>query len=110
MQLVQAAPPTNKISVTYRQHKTAYYCGPAVVQIALSYLVTELISQDQLATEMETDPVEGVTYTDMMHIPFTGRSFPRVYQSTLSLDDVKENNAKGYLTIILIYFDTDHEY
>jgi hypothetical protein len=77
--------------------------------MALSYLVTDLPSQDQLAAEMQTDPAEGVTYTDMMRVPFSNRGFSGVYENVLSLDELKEHNAKGFLTIILIYFDTDHE-
>ena len=109
LQLTRAAPSAHQIVVTYREQEMVYYCGPAVVQMALSCLTVELPSQVQLATEMETDPVEGVTYTDMMHHPFSSRGFPRVYDGTLSLEDLKENNAEGHLAIILIYFDADRE-
>jgi hypothetical protein len=110
IQNAQAIPSSGYISVTYRRQETYYYCGPAVVQMALDYLGTALPSQDQLAAEMQTDIVEGVTYTDMMSVPFTNRNFSKVYAGTLDLDELKENNANGYLTIILIYFDTTHEY
>ena len=78
--------------------------------MALDYLCTTLPSQDQLAAEMQTGIVEGVTYVDMMSVPFINRNFSEVYTDTLSLDELKENNAIGYLTIILIYFDTTYEY
>jgi hypothetical protein len=109
LQPIRADPSAHQIVVTYREQEMVYYCGPAVVQMALSCLVAELPSQVQLATEMETDPVEGVTYTDMMHYPFSSRGFPRVYENVLSLEDLKENNAAGHLAIILIYFDVDRE-
>jgi len=107
---VQAIPSSNYIPVTYLSQETSYYCGPAVVQMALNYVGVALPSQDQLATEMQTDPVEGATYIDMMRIPFENRGFTEVYESTLELDDLKNNNYNGYLTIILIYFSVTHEY
>jgi hypothetical protein len=110
IQNAQAIPSSGHISVTYRHQETDCYCGPAVVQMALDYLDTALPSQDQLAAEMQTNIVEGVTYIDMMSIPFTNRNFSEVYADTLSFDELKENNANGYLTIILIYFDTTHEH
>ena len=100
----------NVLSVTYRPQENTYFCGPAVVQMALSYLSPAFPSQDQLANEMETDPEEGVTYTDMMQIPFKNRGFARVYDGTFELKDLKEASDSGFPAIILIYFDTTGEF
>ncbi len=78
--------------------------------MALSYIGVSPPSQDKLATEMQTDPVEGVTYTDMMHVPFENRGLKEVYERVLEVNDLKENSYNGYLTIILIYFTETHEY
>lgn len=107
---IQAFPPSNHISVDYLPQENGYYCGPAVVQMVLSCVAVDYPSQSQLATEMETDPIEGVTYTDMMHMSFENREFSETHENTLQLDDLKENNNNGFLTIILIYFDATHEY
>jgi hypothetical protein len=94
------------IPVVYRSQETGYYCGPAVVQMALGHVVVAAPSQDMLASEMETDPVEGVTYTDMMRVPFETRNLADVYEGTLELEDLQEATDHGFLTIILIYFST----
>lgn len=107
---IQAFPPSNHISVDYLPQENGYYCGPAVVQMVLSYVAVDYPSQSQLATEMETDPIEGVTYTNMMRTPFENREFSETHENTLQLDDLKENNNNGFLTIILIYFNATHEY
>ncbi|MCK4436030.1 C39 family peptidase [Candidatus Bathyarchaeota archaeon] len=101
---------TNHISVIYRSQETLYYCGPAVVQMALSYLDTAVAHQDQLAGEMQTDPEEGVTCTDIMSKPFHDRGFLDVCEDTLELADLKVNTENGHLTIILIHFSTAHLY
>lgn len=98
------------IPVVYRSQETGYYCGPAVVQMVLSYVAVDVPSQDTLASEMETDPVEGVTYGDMMRVPFETRNLPDVSEGTLDLDDLQEATDHDYLTIILIYFSTTHVY
>jgi len=102
----KAAPLENFIPVIYRSQETGYYCGPAVVQMALSYVAEDLPSQAKLASEMETDPVEGVTYTDMMRVPFESRDLHEVYEGTWELEDLREANDNGYLTIILIDFSS----
>jgi len=101
---------TNYISATYRSQETLYYCGPRVVQMALSYLDTSVANQGQLAEETQTDPIESVTYTDMMSKSFHDRGFSDVSEDTLELDDLKINIDDGHLTIILIHFSTAHLY
>lgn len=81
-----------------------------MVQMALTYLDTAVAHQDQLAGEMQTDPEEGVTYTDMMSKPFHDRGFLDVREDTLELDDLKVNAENGHLTIVLIHFSTAHLY
>lgn len=103
-------PSSNFISVTYLAQETSYYCGPAVVQIALSYLLDSFPSQDELATEIETDAEAGVTHTNKMRKTFDNRGFTQVFEDKLNLDELKTLNFNGYLVIILIYFDITHEY
>jgi predicted double-glycine peptidase len=110
VQETRAASLENSIPVTYRSQETGYYCGPAVVQMALSYVAADLQSQNTLASEMETDPVEGVTYANMMRVPFENRGFQEVYEGTLELEDLREANDNDYLTIILIFFSTARVY
>jgi len=100
----------NFIAVTYFTQETSYYCGPAAVQMALSYILDSFPSQDVLAMEMQTDAKAGVTYTDKMSEAFDSRGFTQVYEDELNLDELKTLNSDGSLVIILIYFDTTHEY
>ena len=78
--------------------------------MALSYLLDSFPSQDELATEIQTDAEAGVTYTNKMRKAFDNREFTQVYEDELNLDDLKTLNSNGYLVIILIYFGTTHEY
>ena len=103
-------PSSNFISVAYFAQETSYYCGPAVVQIAFSYLLDSFPSQGALAIEMETDAEAGVTHTNKMRKAFDNRGFTQVYEDKLNLDELKTLNFNGYLVIILIYFDISHEY
>jgi hypothetical protein len=110
IQITSAASLETVLPVSYRSQETAYYCGPAVVQMALSYVAAEVPSQDTLASEMDTDPAEGVTYTDMIRVPFEIRGFHNVYEASLDLETLREANDNAYLTIILIYFSPAHVY
>ena len=103
-------PSLNFIAVTYFTQETSYYCGSAAVQMALSYLLDSFPSQNELATELQTDVEAGVTYTDKMSEAFDNRGFTQVYEDELNLDKLKTLNSDGSLVIILIYFDTSHEY
>jgi len=102
-----AIPSSNFISVDYQSQETGYYCGPACVQMALSYLSDSSPSQSQLASEMQTIQV---TYTDKMRIPFDSRGFTSVYEEIMNVDGLKTHNSNGNLVIILIYFSTAHQY
>jgi hypothetical protein len=78
--------------------------------MALSYLFDAFPSQDELATELETDAAAGVTYTNKMRKAFDSRELTQVYGDTLNTSELKNLNSQGYLVIILIYFDVTHEY
>jgi hypothetical protein len=78
--------------------------------MALGYLLDAFPTQDELATEVETDAKAGVTHTNKMRKAFDNRGLTQVYESKLNLDELKVINSKGYLIIILIYFDNTHEY
>ncbi len=103
-------PANNYTQVEYKPQETSYYCGPAVVQMALWYINAETPSQSLLASEMQTDPVEGVTYTSKIAMPFKNRGLPDAREKISELDDLKENNYDDYLSIILIYFSVTHTY
>lgn len=107
---VQAFPSSSFISVVYRAQETDYYCGPACVQMALSYLMDSFPSQSLLASEMHTNPWLGATYTNEMRVPFDKRELSLVFEETLDLDELKTYNSNGYPVIILIYSDTNHRY
>ena len=78
--------------------------------MAFSNLLDSFPSQDELATEIETDAQAEVTYTDKMRKAFDNRGFTEVYEDELNLDELKTLNSNGYLVIILIYFDSTHDY
>ena len=103
----RAIPSSNFVPVTYRSQETDYYCGPACVQMALSYLSDSSPSQSQLASEMQTSQV---TYTYKMRFPFDNRGFTSVYEEFMSVEGLKTHNSNGELVIILIYFSTAHLY
>ena len=107
---VGAIPSSNFISAVYCPQETDYYCGPASVQMALSYLMDSFPSQSQLAKEMHTNSWLGVTYTNEMRVPFDRRDLTLVFEETLDIDKLKTYNSNGYPVIILIYFDTNHRY
>jgi hypothetical protein len=107
---VYAIPSSNLLEVPYHAQETNYFCGPASVQMAIEYLSGNLISQDTLAGEMKTDPVKGVTYTNMIRIPFDKGGYNSVREAHATLDELKEQNSRGYVSVILIWFDTNHKY
>lgn len=107
---VGAIPSSNFISVVYCAQETDYYCGPASVQMALSYLMDSFPSQSLLAREMHTNPWLRATYTSEMRVPFDRRDLSLVFEETLDLDELKTYNSNGYPVIILIYSDTNYRY
>jgi hypothetical protein len=108
--LVETAPSSNFLSVQYCPQQESYYCGPATVQMALSYLIDSVPSQDELASELQTNATAGVTYTSQMRKAFDSRGYTQVYEDTLSVESLKDINSHGFLVIILVYFDETHEY
>jgi len=107
-----AIPSANTLDVPYRAQQTNYYCGPASVQMGFEYLWNiSVIPQDLLATEMKTDPVKGVTYTSMMHVPFANRGYMSARERRyVTSDELKTQNSLGFISILLIWSDTDHKY
>lgn len=103
----KAIPSSNFISVAYQPQETDYYCGPACVQMALSYLSNSSPNQSQLASEMQTSQV---TYIGNMRIPFDNRGFTSVHEEiSMGVDELKTHNSNGDLVIILIYFSNAHQ-
>jgi len=107
--LTQAVPSSNLLSVPYRAQEKNYYCGPASVQMVMVYLTGSLISQDQLAAELDTDHVKKTTYTSTMRNPFDLRGFTQTFErKPMSLSELKSENARGYPVILLIWFQMPH--
>jgi hypothetical protein len=107
---VKAAQFSNFLSVQYFSQQESYYCGPATVQMALGYLLSSVPSQDELASELQTDAATGVTYESKMRTAFDSRGYTQVRNGTLNVESLKDMNSEVFLTIILIYFDKTHEY
>lgn len=108
-QQAYAIPDSNMLDVPYHAQETGHYCGVASVQMAIQYISSDVIPQDTLAKELRTKQKEG-TWTDMMSKPFRLRGYPSIVQAHTTLDELKKQNLQGYLSIILIWWDTDHKY
>ena len=107
---VYATPSANMLEVPYHSQDQDHYCGPASVQIVIEYISGNVVPQDTLAAELKTDPVKEVTSTNNMDIPFDRRGYTSVREEHASLSVLKEQNSRGYLSILLIWFDTNHKY
>jgi len=108
VELVNAIPSSNMLSVPYHSQINDYYCDPAVVQMALQFISGKLVPQDVLAAEIGTTPDD--TPLSNMSIPFHNRGFVNLHETHANLDELKALNSNGFLSIILIYFDiTDHD-
>jgi len=78
--------------------------------MGIEYVSGDVIPQGTLATEMKTDPVKGVTYTNMMHVSFVNRRYASVRERRyVATDELKTQNSLGFISILLIWFDTDHK-
>jgi len=106
---VYAIPSSNLLEVPYYAQEEDFFCGPASVQMGIEYVSGDVIPQRTLAAEMKTVPVNG-TYTNMMRMPFGNRGYTSVSEAHTTLDELKEQNSRGYVSIILIWSDTDHKY
>lgn len=107
---VYAAPSANMLVVPYHSQDLDYYCGPASVQMVIEYVSGNVIPQDTLAAELKTDPVKESTSTNNMRIPFDRRGYGSVREEHAALSVLKEQNSRGYLSILLIWSDTNHKY
>jgi len=104
-----AIPSSNLLEVPYYAQEEDFFCGPASAQMGIKYVSGDVIPQRTLAAEMKTVPVNG-TYTQMMRIPFGNRGYTSVREAHTTLDELKEQNSRGYVSIILIWSDIDHKY
>lgn len=78
------------LEVPYHDQQTRYNCGPAAVQMVLEYSNGVYLSQDLLSSELDTDPIEGVTYTYAMDEPFQSRMITKVTSGRTSLNQLKQ--------------------
>jgi hypothetical protein len=107
-QQAHAIPSSNMLQVPYYAQETGYYCGVASVQMAIQYISGDVIPQDTLAKELKTTK-EG-TWANMMSKPFRLRAYPLVWEAHTTLDELKKQNSQGYVSIMVIWWDTDHKY
>lgn len=90
----------------YHAEEVHGWCGPTTVQMAIEYISGAVITQKTLAAEMATTTT---TTTTRMSVPFISRGHNLVHPVRLtSLDNLKDWNSQGYVSIILIWFDADH--
>jgi hypothetical protein len=108
---VSSIPEEIILNVPYHQQDNNYYCGPACVEMALEYLTGDVIPQDTLAAQLQTDPEALVTWTNHMPTPFINFGYPDTqgYQYS-SREELNTRSSEGLLSIILIWFDTNHRY
>lgn len=97
------------LEVPYHDQLTSYNCGPAAVQMVLEYSIGVYLPQDLLSEELDTDSMEGVTYTYSMNEPFQSRMITKVKSGRTSLNQLKQRINQGYAPILLIWFDQNYE-
>lgn len=97
------------LEVPYHDQITRYNCGPAAVQMVLEYSNGVYMPQTLLSEELETNPLEGVTYTYAMEEPFQNRMITKVKSGRTTLNQLKQRINQGYAPILLIWFDQNHE-
>jgi predicted double-glycine peptidase len=108
---VSSIPEEIILNVPYHQQDNNYYCGPACVEMALEYLTGDIIPQKTLADQLKTDPQKLVTWTNNMPTPFTNFGYPDTRENQYSdKEELNTRSSEGLLSIILIWFDTDHQY
>jgi predicted double-glycine peptidase len=93
------------IKVNYTEQETWFYCGPACVQMGLSYW-SIFVNQTELAEEMGTSEESNGTLEGDMNIPFDKRNV-EVHTEYLNIDKLKVHISHGEPVIILIFFDLD---
>jgi hypothetical protein len=97
------------LEVPYHDQITRYNCGPATIQMVLEYSNGMYLTQDQLEEELNTNPIEGVTFTYAMDEPFQSRKISKVSSGPTTLAQLKQKINDGYAPILLIWFDKNHE-
>jgi len=93
------------IKVNYYEQEKWFYCGPACVQMGLSYWGI-FVNQTELAEEMETREELNGTFPDDMRKPFDKRNV-EVHTEYLNIDRLKVHVSHGEPVIIEIFFDLD---
>lgn len=102
-----AIPSSNSLDVTYHAQEIDSYCAPACVSMVIQYISADKVSTDILAREMKTN-ING-TDPYMIHLPFDNRGFTLVGETHATLDELKEQNSRGYASITSVWFDTNHK-
>jgi hypothetical protein len=77
--------------------------------MTIEYISGKLVQQDTLALELKTGVAHAVTRRSMMSVPFSSREFQLTHESYMALDDLKDQNLRGYVSILLIWFSTNHK-
>jgi len=102
-----AIPASNSIKVPYHAQELDTYCAPACVTMVIRYISGETVSTDVLAGEMRTD-ING-TDPSVVHLPFDNRGFNLVGETHATLEELKEQNSRGYASIASVWFDKNHK-
>ena len=102
-----AVPSSNLLIVPYHAEERPGFCGPTSVQMVLEYISGNVTEQKALATEMK--PNKMVTSRHNVVLPFQHRGYSLVGENYTSVDMLKDWNMQGHVSIILIWFDTNHK-
>ena len=103
---VNVLPPSNLLYAPYHAEERPGFCGPTSVQMALEYISGLATEQNTLARDMRTSKI---TSRHNLVLPFWFRGYNLVGESYTSADDLKDWNSRGDVSIILIWFDTNHK-
>lgn len=90
----------------YSKQETDYYCGPAVVQMALARIGI-VFTQKQLAKELATSPEVG-TSADAIVALLRHHGLKPERRNGASLDDIRAALAEGKAAIVG-YIDKDND-
>jgi hypothetical protein len=101
-------PSSNMLDVPYHSQETDYYCCVASVQMALQYISGDVVPQGALAKEMHT--TKSGTYLDKISVPFHLRGYGVGGGEHMTLDELKKQNSRGYVSIITIWFNLSRKY
>ena len=102
---VNVVPSSNLLSVPYHAEERPGFCGPTSVQMVLEYISGNATEQNVLARDMKTSKI---TSRHNLVLPFWFRGYNLVGEQYAGVDDLKDWSSRGHVSVILIWFDTNH--